>query len=70
MAFTVGCFHGVMNMTVGTFAEAAPSGPDNFGRAPITGGWEQSSGNGLAAAAALIATVAFALGALVGLLIA
>ena len=71
MAFKIACLHNVMNMTVGTFAEAAPSSPDNFGLGPVSGmGWEQSTDHGFAAAAALIAAVAFAIGILVGLLVA
>jgi hypothetical protein len=60
-----------MNMMVGTFAEGAPTRPETFGLVPATGsGWEQADGGGFAAAAALIAAVAFALGVLVGLLVA
>jgi hypothetical protein len=59
-----------MNMMVGTFAEGAPTRPETFGLVPATGsGWEHAGG-GFAAAAALIAAVAFALGVLVGLLVA
>jgi hypothetical protein len=70
MGFKIPCSHWAMNMPVGTFAEAASSGPDSLGLAPLSGGWEHSSGNGFAAAAALIAAVAFAVGILVGLLLA
>jgi hypothetical protein len=71
MWFRCPWFPDAMNMTAGTFAENARTTPETFGLAPARGtGWEEAGDNGFAAAAALIAAVAFSVGALVGLLVA
>jgi hypothetical protein len=70
MEFRRPWFPDAMNATAGTFAESAPTTPETLGLTPTTGtGWDQTSDNGFAAAAALVAAVAFSIGVLVGLLL-